>query len=130
MPVLDNSNCKSENCIYIIFCGLCNAFYIGQTINLKDRVYNHIYCIKNFKPYLLEDFKCVSLHFNLKFHNYKKHLSFFVIKNNINSLNLRLYIESFLKLNLILDNSNRILLKTNRKEQNLYLIRTPTKKNY
>ena len=110
LPVLDNSNCKSENCIYIIFCGLCNAFYIGQTINLKDRVYNHIYCIKNFKPYLLEDFKCVSLHFNLKFHNYKKHLSFFVIKNNINSLNLRLYIESFLinlcvrlKLNLIND---------------------------
>jgi hypothetical protein len=40
--------------------------------------------------------KCVSIHFNLKHHNFRNHLSFFIIKTNMNELEARLNIESFL----------------------------------
>ena len=71
LPIIDFSSCDSKDCIYVIFCSLCNVFYVGQTISIKDRIYNHIYNIKNFTPYKSDDFKCVSIHFNLKSHNYK-----------------------------------------------------------
>jgi len=96
LPIIDFSSCDSRDCIYIIFCSLCNAFYVGQTNCIKDRIYNHIYNIKNFIPYVSDDFKCVSIHFNLKSHNYKNHFSFFTIRTNISDLEARLNIESFL----------------------------------
>jgi hypothetical protein len=96
LPVIDFSSCNSINCVYIIFCSLCNAFYIGQTICIKDRIYNHIYNIKNFTPYTSNDYKCVSIHFNLKFHNFKHHFSYFIIKTNLEDLEARLNVESFL----------------------------------
>ena len=50
LPIFDSGSCNSKNCVYIIFCSLCCAFYIGQTMCIKDRIYNHIYNIKNFTP--------------------------------------------------------------------------------
>jgi len=96
LPIFDSGSCKSRNCIYIIFCSFCSAFYVGQTMCIKDRIYNHIYNIKNFTPYVSSDFKCVSIHFNLKHHNFRNHFSFFIIKTNMNELEARLNIESFL----------------------------------
>ena len=43
-----------------------------------------------------DDFKCVSIHFNLKSHNLKNNFSFFIAKTNINDLEARLNTESFL----------------------------------
>jgi hypothetical protein len=95
LPISENSDCKSENIIYIIFCSFCNTFYIGQSECLKDRMYNHMYNIKKFN-YPFTEFKSVALHFNLRYHDYKKHFSFFVLRKNIENLEERLIIESFL----------------------------------
>ena len=77
LPLLNDSNYSSENLIYIIYCSFCNFFYIGQTNKLKNRIYNHINDIKKFKPYS-NSTTSVSIHFNLKFHNFVNHFSFFV----------------------------------------------------
>ena len=95
LPISENTSCDSENVIYVIFCSFCNTFYFGQSNCLKDRIYNHIYDIKTFK-YPFKEFKSVAVHFNLKYHDYKKHFSFFVLRKNIENLDNRLIIESFL----------------------------------
>jgi predicted GIY-YIG superfamily endonuclease len=95
LPISENSDCKSKNVIYIIFCSFCDTFYIGQSECLKDRIYNHVYDIKKFN-YPFTKFKSVAVHFNLKYHDYKKHLSFFVLRKDIKDLEERLIIESFL----------------------------------
>ena len=65
--IKQNFNCNSKNVIYKISCKGCNEFYIGETVNLKQRisghkhkllledkrdlqkVYNHIsFCAKNY----------------------------------------------------------------------------------
>ena len=99
---MDNSCCKSENLIYIIQCKLCSFFYIGQTKNLHQRIYTHIYKIKNFKPY--KDNACTAIHFNYKPHNFEFNFNFYVFKTGINDLDDRLNLERelihlFLKLN-------------------------------
>ena len=95
LPIFDQSNCSSENVLYFIYCSFCNTFYIGQSNNLKKRIYKHIYDIKTFKPFT-ERITSVSIHFNLKHHNYKSHFTFFVFRKNISELNARLFTESFL----------------------------------
>jgi hypothetical protein len=95
LPIFSNSSCNSKDLIYFIFCSFCNTFYVGQTKNLKERMYKHIYDIKKFIAYS-KNTTSVSIHFNLKHHDYTKHFSFFVYKNEINDLTLRLNSESFL----------------------------------
>ena len=95
LPIFSNSSCDSTNLIYFIFCSFCNTFYVGQTNNLKKRMYKHIYDIKKFIAYS-NNTTSVSTHFNLKHHEYNKHFSFFVYKNGIDNLTLRLNSESFL----------------------------------
>jgi hypothetical protein len=95
LPLFSNSSCNSTFLIYFIFCSFCNTFYIGQTNNLKERMYNHIYDIKNFVAYS-DNTTSVSTHFNLKHHDYKKHFSFFIYKTDVIDLTFRLYSESFL----------------------------------
>ena len=51
LPILTDSDCFSENIIYFIYCNFCNTFYIGQSNNVRNRLYNHINDIKNFKPF-------------------------------------------------------------------------------
>ena len=95
LPIFDNSNCDSKNLIYFIFCSFCNTFYIGQTLDLKKRMYKHIYYIKTFVAFS-DKTTSVSTHFNLKHHDYVKHFSFFVFREKIIDLNARLNCESFL----------------------------------
>lgn len=116
LPVWDNSNCKSLNCIYVILCNYCNKYYIGQTKNLKKRIYMHIYNIKNFEPFKMNN-TSVSIHFNLKQHNYLEDFRFYVYRTNVEQLETRLNIESFLinlfcKLNIKIFNDNIPKLKT------------------
>ena len=51
LPIFSNSSCNSKDLIYFIFCSFCNTFYVGQTKNLKERMYKHIYDIKKFIAY-------------------------------------------------------------------------------
>jgi hypothetical protein len=113
-----NSNCCSDNCIYVIFCKKCNSFYIGETgQQLKARIYSHIYNIKTFHPYL-KDFTSVSLHFNMKGHNYLEDFSVLVIQTKLEDIKYRrkleaLYIHLFrlLEVNVINTTSNRMTAK-------------------
>ena len=78
----------SINAIYIIKCKLCpNTYYIGETKCIKNRISQHINDIKNFIMY--KKYTCVSLHFNLKNHNYKEHFSFFVFERSLEDRELR-----------------------------------------
>jgi hypothetical protein len=77
LPILTESTCTTKNCIYVIECTLCKAFYIGETgMEFKVRFYQHLNSIKNFIPY--KKATQVSTHFNLNNHDYKKHLNFFI----------------------------------------------------
>jgi len=115
LPILADGSCNSKNLIYIIFCKYCNFFYIGQTMDIKDRIYKHIYDIRKFEPF---SNKCtsVSIHFNLKHHNYINHFNFFVFRSDIEDLEVRLFNESFLinlckKLNINLINDHIPVIK-------------------
>ncbi len=94
LPIFNDSNCSSNNAIYIIHCKLCNYFYIGQTNCIKKRIYNHLYKIKNFVPFDNNN-TCVSIHFNLKGHNFLFHFNFYVLRCDIENLDDRLNIENF-----------------------------------
>ena len=49
LPIQNESDCNSIGCIYIIYCNLCNCYYIGETgKSLKVRLKQHIYKIKTF----------------------------------------------------------------------------------
>ena len=96
IPIQSFSSCNSKNAIYIIHFKLCSAFYIGQTVEIKQRIYTHIYSIKNFSPYLNNN-TCVSTHFNLKPHNWQLHFSFFVLyTDDVDNLQKRLNNEAFI----------------------------------
>ena len=95
LPILANGSCNSKDLIYIIFCSYCNFFYIGQTMDIKDRINKHIYDIKKFEPYSDKN-TSVSIHFNLKHHNYINHFNFFVYRIDIDNLEVRLFNESFM----------------------------------
>ena len=64
-------------------------------MDLKNRIYKHLYDIKTFIAFS-DKITSVSIHFNLKHHDYKKHFSFFVLRTDMNELNARLNCESFL----------------------------------
>ena len=95
LPISCAGNCQSKNIIYIIYCNFCNTYYIGQSKDVKKRIYKHLYDIKTFIPFN-DNITSVSIHFNLKYHNFKNHFSFFVLKNDIVELKERLIRESFL----------------------------------
>ena len=97
LPMFDNCNCETVNCVYIISCNLCrDTFYIGQTNCISNRNYNHLRDVTNFKKYLIGMNKCVAKHFHLKNHDYTKDLVCFIVKKDILPLEKRLSCESFL----------------------------------
>ena len=56
-------DCNSQHVIYIIWCSSCpQAFYVGQTTHLRDRILNHLSDIRRGLP------TAVASHFNLKHH--------------------------------------------------------------
>ena len=77
LPIFDFSSCDSKNCVYLIKCKLCSAFYVGETNDIKQRMANHISKIKHFSPYEAANHNATSVHFNLKEHFYLQHFSFF-----------------------------------------------------
>ena len=95
LPILDNSCCTSFYCIYIIKCLFCDMFYIGQTNDISNRLYDHINDIKKFRMYTFKADKCVAVHFNLKKHNFMRDFSIYIIKKDISPLRKRLMYESF-----------------------------------
>ena len=108
LPLLNNTNCESENVIYILICLRCEMYYIGQTgRSFKMRFNEHIRNIHSFKN--LKKFNTeVSIHFNKKGHDYNRHIKFCIFNKNIDLLSDRLSMEAdlinifiFLKLNLI-----------------------------
>ena len=104
IPIMDNSDCDSVQCIYIIHCKLCNQFYVGQTgRSCHERIREHIYCIKNNKIY-----SEVATHFNSQSHFYKKHLEYFIFKTEVTSSKDRHYIENDL-INIILHLTGKII---------------------
>ena len=104
---LKNSTCSSENCIYLIKCKLClNYFYVGQTIDIGQRMKQHISDSLSFVTFV--KYTSVSIHFNLKNHNIFEHFSFFVINSNLLkeklTSNENYYINLFKNLNMNLMN--------------------------
>ncbi len=94
IPVMNNCNCKSVNCIYIISCLFCDAFYIGETCrSLEERLYNHLYNIRKFIP-IHKEFSEIAAHFNLFGHNYYHHLRISIFACNISDTFKRKQIES------------------------------------
>ena len=93
LPILSNSNCESENLIYIINCRLCNFYYVGQTKRIKRRMRDHLnFCI--FDNTFNSSCRVVSWHFNKHRHNLNKDFNFFIFRENITELHLRLSIET------------------------------------
>lgn len=92
-PILSNENCNSLFSIYIIKCKLCNVFYIGETVDVRRRLNEHLNSIKKFEPYKKYYNFPVAYHFNLKEHNYLYHFEFFIFKSNIQNNKIRFNIE-------------------------------------
>ena len=91
LPILRNSNCSSENLIYIIYCKSCFFFYIGQTNNLKNRFRKH----KRNIILNIDESETLKLiqHFNLPNHSLKN-FCFYVFKTDIVNLTDRLNQEN------------------------------------
>ena len=108
LPILNESDCNSIGCIYIIYCNLCNLFYIGETgLSLKSRLARHIYKIKKLIPFEGSSTE-ISNHFNLKGHDYRVHLRVFIFKSGILDKLTRLNLESEL-IHLYLITGNTVL---------------------
>ncbi len=114
-PILNNNNCNSLNCIYIIYCNRCvNCFYIGETINFRTRFRTHKSCIKNFDAIYKINTE-VAEHFNLKDHDFTKNLKIIIFKSNIINENIRKSIED--EIMFICDYTNTYII--NKKRRNL-----------
>jgi hypothetical protein len=115
IPIVNNSNCNAKFCIYFIFCKKCKKFYVGETKDLQQRMYKHLYDIVKFKPFISED-KCVPLHFRMNNHKYDD-FSIFILQSNLIEDDVRFQTETFF-INLIkrIDPSRLI----NTKIPNLY----------
>ena len=40
-------DCTATDCIYVISCSVCMEYYIGKTVNLRQRMTKHRACIRN-----------------------------------------------------------------------------------
>lgn len=117
-----NSSCHSINLVYIIYCNLCYNYYIGQTKNLKKRLDKHKRnIIKN-----LNDEKTTKLikHFNQSNHSIDN-FKFFIFKNNLIELNIRLNQENqlihlFLKLDIPILNEKIPKIDCHRNHSSLF----------
>jgi hypothetical protein len=93
IPISKNTDCKSENVIYLIKCLKCNAFYVGQSErSCEKRLNEHISSIRNFVAYE-KNLSEVSFHFNLTGHS-PKDFSFYILNKDLIDLTLRLHTEA------------------------------------
>jgi hypothetical protein len=115
IPIVNHSNCNSKFCIYFIFCKKCKKFYVGETKDLQQRIFKHLYDIEKFKPFISED-KCVPLHFRMNYHKYDD-FSIFILQSNLIEDDVRFQTETFF-INLIKRIDPSLLINT--KIPNLY----------
>ena len=100
LPILRNTNCRSINLIYILYCNCCFHYYIGQTKNFRKRLNEHK---RNIRLHILDGKTNILVnHFKLQNHSLSN-LNFFIFKDNIFELDDRLnqelqLIHLFLKL--------------------------------
>ena len=77
----------------------CNVYYVGQTVNIKQRIANHKTAIKNYSA-IIQRYKdqsnnyCVAKHFYTNSHIIERDFRFCVFRENINDLEERLSIEN------------------------------------
>ena len=74
--ILQSTSCKTNNCVYLITCKVCQKQYVGETGDLRRRINNHRSTIKTKK--LREP---VGEHFNLEGHKWED-MSVVVIDHN------------------------------------------------
>ena len=77
-----------------------NYFYVGQTIDIGQRIKQHIVDYLQF--IIFKKFTSVSIHFNLKNHIFIQHFSFYVINSKMNDKN-KIPDKKYLKFNKIGD---------------------------
>ena len=71
-------NCKARQVVYIIHCALCDMNYVGMTnTTLKQRMANHLSCIKNWRD------TSVSKHFTTSPHDVKIHFKVAILDINM-----------------------------------------------
>ena len=96
IPIMNNSCCETRHAVYIIRCVLCEVFYIGETgRRVSTRFKEHINAIHKFVPFKNYTTE-IGYHFNLKSHDYRKHLQLYVFKNNLKSKEHRRSVEGSL----------------------------------
>ena len=94
LPLLCNANCNTSNIIYIIYCTMCNLFYIGETSkSLKSRFSSHKHCIKKFHPFLNFTSE-IGDHFNKRGHELNKHLKLAIFKKDFKDSKQRFSTET------------------------------------
>jgi hypothetical protein len=107
-PSLSINNCFSLNCIYIIICTKCDAYYIGQTSDFKARLSQHLSSIRRFEAYTKYTSE-VGAHFSRN-HILKEDLKFIIFKENVSDLFDRLNIENDV-INLFLNFKKHVINK-------------------
>jgi len=93
LPLLSSADCNAKNCIYLLHCLICDAYYIGQTNNFKQRFPNHTSTIRN---YCYNKCECeIARHYNQADHLnlYINNLKWFIFVKNIVNVKLRLSTE-------------------------------------
>ena len=82
LPIMNESNCLTKDCVYVIYCLLCQKVYTGETRQtIKDRIYQHLRTVIKFHKFFNNTE--IGDHFNRKGHNYENHLRVFVFKNSL-----------------------------------------------
>ena len=79
---MSNSNCKSINLIYIIYCNKCLYYYIGQTNNFRNRFNAHKrnILLSIFDENSLNDGFELYKHFSSPNHSLKDNLNFYILE--------------------------------------------------
>jgi len=94
LPLKSNSNCDSKGVVYIIICGHCNIFYIGETgKRAKERIIQHLRDIRKFIPFHSKSSE-VADHFNIKGHNLSRDFKFCIFNKDIKDKTTRVDIET------------------------------------
>ena len=64
--ILGETSCRSDNCIYLISCKICQKQYVGETGDIRRRINNHRSTIKTKRVQ-----EPVAEHFNLEGHSWE-----------------------------------------------------------
>ena len=94
LPVLSNVNCRSLNVIYVIFCSLCDFYYVGESESAYIRLNKHLNTIINSKLFEFKFYSEVSEHFKSNIHYIDKHFHFIIIQKDQIDKKIRLNYEN------------------------------------